>query len=65
MVFYYICCITSADIFCPGSYLCDIHAGVELRVCVAMHQVCDGKTDCPSGDDEIQCGKHYSFNFYI
>ena len=26
-----------------------------------MHQVCDGKTDCPSGDDEIQCGKHYSF----
>ena len=25
-----------------------------------MQQVCDGNTDCPSGDDEIQCGKYYS-----
>ncbi len=46
-----------ADIFCPGSYLCDVVADVTLRSCVEIQQVCDGTYDCPGKDDEIECGK--------
>lgn len=28
---------------CPGAY------------CIPVHNVCDGKQDCPNGEDEVQC----------
>ena len=53
------------DIFCPGSYLCDVVVDVSLRSCVEMHQVCDGKADCPAGDDETECGMAFVFVFVV
>ena len=49
--------VSLVEVFCPGSYLCDVVVDVSLRSCVEMHQVCDGKSDCPAGDDETECGK--------
>ncbi len=34
---------------CPSQFKCP-HA-----YCIPMHSICDGKQDCPEGDDEMQC----------
>jgi len=36
---------------CPsGNYLCN---GSQSKVCIALSSICDGKQDCPNGDDEL------------
>ncbi|XP_072017016.1 uncharacterized protein [Amphiura filiformis] len=44
-----------AYITCPGSYLCDKVHEVNISMCVAIEEVCDGQIGCPGGDDEIKC----------
>ena len=34
---------------CPGMYHC------PDSFCLPFHKVCDGKSDCPDGADEINC----------
>jgi hypothetical protein len=34
----------------PGQYVC-----AHSRACVAKGKVCDGRRDCPFGDDERMC----------
>ena len=29
----------------------------SMPMCLLDHQVCDGNSDCPSGEDEIFCGE--------
>ena len=47
-----ILCVFYLDWCSPGQYIC---AG--SRACVNRMKVCDGKRDCPRGDDENECVK--------
>ena len=57
------CLITklSAYVTCPGSYACESTDTSRIidgpTMCIAMSKVCNGKQDCPLGDDEVLCGK--------
>jgi hypothetical protein len=53
------------SITCPGSYLCAVLNNREVRKCISMTEVCDGKSQCPAGDDEISCGKRWLILFLI
>ena len=57
----------TVNITCPGSYPCDEVEVVNatLRMCVTMIKVCDGKVDCPNGDDETSCGREQIYSFLL
>ena len=56
----YFCDIT-VNITCPEAYLCrDDERLLQRRRCIYTEQLCDGKTDCLLGDDEIECGRFLS-----
>ena len=50
-----------AEINCPGDYECASSITTDADLvnfqCITMDLVCNGRTDCPKEDDEIQCGK--------
>ncbi|OTF69839.1 hypothetical protein BLA29_012033, partial [Euroglyphus maynei] len=37
---------------CNQAYVCGRNSTYRRLVCIEMKQFCDGKTDCPMGDDE-------------
>ena len=56
----------TAYITCPGSYRCDEEPGNDVRMCVTMAKVCDGKPDCSIGDDEEMCGENkIKFRYFV
>ena len=42
-------CVASTTILCPGMYRC------EGGTCIHQYQVCDGISDCVTGEDEVTC----------
>ena len=54
----------SAYVTCPESYLCEDSEMNNVSMCVVISHVCDGKIDCPLGDDEIECGEYNKYNNY-
>ena len=46
-------CLSPASFECPSDY-----AKCTDSYCVALHLLCDGTTDCPRGEDELDCGRH-------
>ncbi|KAK3549900.1 hypothetical protein QTP86_015517, partial [Hemibagrus guttatus] len=37
----------------------------QSRTCINLSQWCDGRTDCPGGEDEAQCFRFYGPNFML
>ncbi|XP_072044917.1 uncharacterized protein [Amphiura filiformis] len=55
------CIVNRADeqrcayIECPGYYLCEEVPDVNISQCILKDDLCDGLTQCPGGDDEMEC----------
>ena len=54
-----------AYVTCPGSYACESsdtsRSNNGPTMCISMSKVCNGKQDCPLGDDEVLCGKWQAY----
>ena len=51
-----------AYILCPGNYVCNDHVTLstaDTAFCIPMVQICDGVNQCPTAEDEKECGKYH------
>ena len=54
ILFKTICVLFSAGCVGPSEFQC------RSGLCLDQREVCDGKPDCPGGEDERSCGKPLS-----